>query len=194
MEEINAYVKRSRRRTLEIQVVHGGDVIIRAPYGMSATEIRRFVDQKRDWIAYHVLKQRAREEESDEELAKQGINGPFTEEDIRKMTVQARRVLTQKTQKYAAQIGVTYNRISIRHQKTRWGSCSSKGNLNYNCLLMLCPEEVQDYVVVHELCHRLEMNHSRKFWNAVASVLSDYVSRRQWLKEHGGALIERLPE
>ena len=66
------------------------------------------------------------------------------------------------------------------------------GNLNFNCLLMLCPPEVLDYVVVHELCHRKHMNHSRAFWAEVERVLPDYQMRRNWLKEHGGALVERL--
>ena len=68
----------------------------------------------------------------------------------------------------------------------------TKGNLNFNCLLMLCPEEVQDYVVVHELCHRLEMNHSPAFWEQVERVLPDYQKSREWLKEHEKELIGRL--
>ena len=89
-------------------------------------------------------------------------------------------------------MGVTYGRITIRSQHTLWGSCSSKGNLNFNCLLMLTPPEVLDYVVVHELCHRKEMNHSARFWAEVEHVLSDYEIRRKWLRENGTALISRL--
>ncbi|HAN50208.1 MAG TPA: metal-dependent hydrolase, partial [Lachnospiraceae bacterium] len=86
-------------------------------------------------------------------------------------------------------MGVDYGRITIRHQKTRWGSCSGKGNLNFNCLLMLTPPEVQEYVIVHELCHRKEMNHSYRFWAEVEDVLPDYRVQEQWLKTNGGALI-----
>ena len=89
-------------------------------------------------------------------------------------------------------VGVSYGGITIRAQKTRWGSCSSKGNLNFNCLLLLAPAEVLDYVVVHELCHRREMNHSPKFWAEVERVLPDYDARRKWLKENGPGLISRL--
>ena len=100
----------------------------------------------------------------------------------------ARSIFTQKAAYYARLIGVTYGRISIREQKTRWGSCSSKGNLNFNWRLIFAPEEVVDYIVVHELAHRKEMNHSRAFYNVVASVLPDYKVQEKWLKENGEKL------
>ena len=89
-------------------------------------------------------------------------------------------------------MGVSYGRITIRCQKTRWGSCSAKGNLNFNCLLMLAPPEVADYVVVHELCHRKHMNHGAAFWSEVARILPDYARHRAWLKENGSRLLARL--
>lgn len=89
---------------------------------------------------------------------------------------------------YEKIIGVTHNVIHIRDQKTRWGSCSSKGNLNFNWRLMLAPPRVLDYVVVHELCHRKEMNHSKAFWNAVETVLPDYKELRKWLRDNGNTL------
>ena len=83
-------------------------------------------------------------------------------------------------------MGVDYGRISVRQQKTRWGSCSVRGNLNFNWKLALMPEEILDYVVVHELAHRVEMNHSPRFWAVVETVLPDWRERRRWLKQHGG--------
>ncbi len=84
-------------------------------------------------------------------------------------------VIPERVRPYAPIVGVTYGRITIRNQKTRWGSCSSKGNLNFNVALMLVPEEVMDYVVVHELTHRKEMNHSQNFWTEVERVCPEYV-------------------
>ena len=95
-------------------------------------------------------------------------------------------------ERLAPLVGVSIHRVTIRCQRTRWGSCSAKGNINLNCLLMICPEEVRDYVVVHELCHRREMNHSPRFWAEVERVMPDYRRHRRWLKEEGSALMGRL--
>ena len=101
-------------------------------------------------------------------------------------------MVTERVQYYAPFIGVTYNQIAIRAQHTRWGSCSSKGNLNFNCLLALVPTEVLDYIVVHELCHLKELNHSDRFWDEVGKILPDYKTRKKWLKDNGSNLIARL--
>lgn len=104
----------------------------------------------------------------------------------------AKKVIPEKVAYYARLMNVTYGRISIRKQKTRWGSCSNKGNLNFNCLLMMMPPEVLDYVIVHELSHRLEMNHSKRFWAQVEKVIPDYKTQKTWLKEHGIEIMIRM--
>ena len=114
-----------------------------------------------------------------------------TKEDIRALADSAVRVIPERVRYYAPMIGVTYGRITIRNQRTRWGSCSSIGNLNFNCLLMLTPVEIQDYVIVHELCHRIEMNHSKRFWQLVESAMPDYKARRKWLKDEGKYILMR---
>ena len=117
---------------------------------------------------------------------------PFTMEEIRALADQALRVIPGRVARFAPVVGVKYGRITIRNQRTRWGSCSAKGNLNFNCLLMLAPPEVLDYVIVHELCHRKEMNHSPRFWAEVAKVIPDYKSREKWLKTEGTRLMRRM--
>ena len=173
---------RSNRRTIVIEI-RDGRVIVRAPQRMSKAEIERFVASKADWINKHL------------EAAKKRQSVPvqsFTAAESQQLADAALQDIPQRVRKYAAIIGVTVGRITIRNQKTRWGSCSSKGNLNFNCLLMLCPEEVRDYVVMHELCHRKELNHSSRFWYEVARVMPDSAQHRKWLKENGGSLIARL--
>ena len=98
----------------------------------------------------------------------------------------ARRVIGQRVSYFAAKMGVTCGRIFIRAQKTRWGSCSGQGNLNFNWKLILMPPEILDYVVVHELAHRKQMNHSPAFWAEVERILPDWRERRRWLREKGG--------
>ena len=117
------------------------------------------------------------------------LKGKLSARERELLTEQAKQVFTEKVAYYANIVGVTYGRVTIRTQKTRWGSCSSLGNLNFNCLLMFAPEEVQNYVVVHELCHRKELNHSRRFWREVARVMPDYKVHKKWLKEYGGKIM-----
>ncbi len=93
-------------------------------------------------------------------------------------------LVSRQAQSQGAEIG-SVNRISIRSQKTRWGSCSSKGNLNFNWRLVMAPAEILDYVVVHELCHLAYLNHSGQFWQLVSSILPDCRERRSWLKANG---------
>lgn len=112
--------------------------------------------------------------------------------EIHKLADLALKVISVKVKHYAGLMNVQYGRITIRNQKTRWGSCSSKGNLNFNCLLMLAPDEVVDYVVIHELCHLIEMNHSKAFWKQVEQMMPDYKKHRKWLKDHGNEIMERM--
>ena len=176
-------VVRSRRKTVCIQITPTGEVIVRCPSRMRMEDIRRFVDSKRNWIAAHLEKQRSRP------------SFPvLTRDELEELRRQAAEDLGQRVARYAPVVGVEYGRISIRVQKTRWGSCSARGNLNFNCLLMLMPPRVRDYVVIHELCHRKEMNHSARFWQLVEMVMPDFGECRKWLRENGGGYLARLPE
>ena len=174
---------RSARKTVAIQITPAGKVILRCPNRMSRKEAEAFLERKESWIEAHLAK-----------LTQGPGLQPLTQEEIEILAHQAAQDLPQRVQRHAEAMGVTYGRITIRRQRTRWGSCSVKGNLNFNCLLMLCPEDVREYVVIHELCHRLEMNHSVRFWAEMAKWCPDYARHRKWLKENGGSLIGRLPE
>lgn len=178
---------RSGRKTLSLEITREGKVLVRAPYRISRAEIERFVQEKSGWIEKHLEKVKKRLEER-----KACPIERMTMEEIQILADEALKILPEKTAYYASAVGVDYGRITIRNQRTRWGSCSSKGNLNYNCLLMLTPDEVQDYVVVHELCHRLEMNHSPRFWAEVERVLPEYRAAKRWLKEHGAQIMDRM--
>ncbi|MGN1408586.1 MAG: M48 family metallopeptidase, partial [Eubacteriales bacterium] len=117
---------------------------------------------------------------------------PFTAAELERMSEIALEKVTSRAGHFSAIMGVSYNKITVRRQVSRWGSCSSKKNLNFNCLLALVPDDVLDYVVVHELCHLKEMNHSEKFWREVERVIPDYKEKRKWLSDNGGELIRRL--
>ena len=174
---------RARRKTLSIRITQEGNLEIRAPLGMPKGEIEAFLKEIAQWIETHRAKVLA-------EYA-QGQEAPLGEEEILTLAEQMRQRLPGKLNRHAASMGVTFGRVTIRCQQTRWGSCSSRGNLNFNCLLMLAPEEVLDYVVVHELAHRKQMKHSALFWQEVTRECPDYKKSLRWLKDRGGALLSR---
>ena len=164
---------RSRRKTIAIQIDREGQVIVRTPYGITKRQVEEFLDEKKDWL----LQTRQRVEKRKTEQI------PISEEVRREGIERAKRIFPERTAYFAKRMGVDYGRITIREQKTRWGSCSSKGNLNFNWKLVLLDPELLDYVVVHELAHRREMNHSKNFWKIVEAELPDYRARRRRLKE-----------
>lgn len=178
-------VIRSRRKTVALQVLGLNDVVVRAPMRMSNREIEEFVQQNMDWIQKN-LKKVAENQKEEEEIV------PMTEAEVRELAEQATQLIPERVKHFAPLVGVTYGRITIRNQKSRWGSCSAKGNLNFNVGLLLAPPEVLDYVVVHELCHRKEMNHSPKFWAEVSKLIPDYKQHEKWLKDNGRAIIKKI--
>lgn len=163
---------RSRRKTIAIELNRQGEVTVRVPVSMSDRQVEAFVLERQDWIC----RNRKRLQEAGP------APKPLEPEEIEHLKKEARPVLEKRVRYYAEKMGVQYGRIAIRHQKTRWGSCSADGNLNFNCMLMKVPPFVLDYVVVHELCHRKQMNHSPAFWTEVEKILPDYRKARQWLK------------
>ena len=184
--DISVRVIKSGRRTISLEVTPDGEVILRANRLTSRKEIERFIDSKADWINRNVRKAMKRKEEQKKAISEGGRM--LNDEEIALLKRQAAKIIPPRVRYYADLIGVEYGRIAIRYQKTRWGSCSGKHNLNFNCLLVNAPEEVLDYVIVHELCHIIEMNHSAKFWEQVGKVMPDYKKHRKWLKDNGDSL------
>lgn len=174
---------RSDRKTLALQITPDGKLLVRAPRRMPLWQIRKFMEEKRSWIAAH--------RSAAQSAFREGQAHPLSERELDDLKSRAKDYFTARTAFFAEKMGVSYGAISIRCQATRWGSCSASGNLSFNCLLMLAPEEVADYVIVHELSHRIQMNHSPAFWAQVSQVLPDYRAQRQWLKEQGGTLLSR---
>lgn len=178
---------KSKRKTCSIQVLPDGQVVVRAPIEMSGRAIRDLLKQKQPWID-------ASQEKMAELYTRRSLLSPLTEKEISYMIQQARKVIPERVRIYAERMDVTYRNVSVGRQRSRWGSCNSKGDLRFNCLLMALPEDVLDYVIVHELCHRKEMNHSKAFWNEVEKALPDYKESYKWLKLYGGDLISRMPK
>ncbi len=169
----------SDRKTLKMTITREGTIRMQAPYGFPKAFIEKFVREKQNWIYKKI-------EENEEETKRLGP--PLSFEERGAYFKAAQEYFPKRVEYYANLLNVTIGRITIREQKTRWGSCSSKGNLNFNWRLMLAPEEVRDYVVLHEVAHRKEMNHSEDFWEIVGTTMPDYERRKQWLEEHAREL------
>ena len=181
--ELPANLIKSNRRTVSIIVKPGGEIILRAPKRMPNPMILSFVNEKESWIVKTYLKQSqirqapAKEEKSHQTLALE-----------KRYRDAAKDYIPKRVEYYHQFTGGRYTKITIRDQKTRWGSCSSNGTLSFSFRLMMAPPRVLDYVVVHELCHLTHMNHSKEFWNMVQTILPDYKEHRKWLKENGHTL------
>ena len=176
-------ILRSERKTIAVEVSYKV-IIVRAPHKMPDEEIVAFLKKKEKWIERTLQKIETKKNATCDVLTASEING---------LAEKAMEVIPEKVKRFASLFGVDYGRITIRNQRSRWGSCSSKGNLNFNCLLMLLPDEVIDSVVAHELCHIKHMNHSKNFYDELTRVFPNYQQCRMWLKENGGQYLSRLP-
>lgn len=175
----------SRRKTCAVSISAEGKITLRLPLRTSESQIRRLLLDKQHWIITHYL-----------EAVQRAANRPVSNlTDAQRIALEKRYIAAAKdyfpkrTAYFAPITGGNYQRITIRDQKTRWGSCSANGTLSFNWRLMLAPPAVLDYVVVHELCHLTHMNHSKAFWALVESACPEYRTHRKWLKEHGQTLV-----
>ncbi|WP_449077030.1 M48 family metallopeptidase [Ruminococcus sp.] len=183
--EYNVEVRRSKRKSVAIKITADMQIVVFVPLYVSDNEIERMVISKSKWIDEHMLKVQSTIDERSK-LEK------ITFEQVKELADQAVEYIPKRVKYYAEKENFVYNKITIKNLVSRWGSCSTKGNLNFNCLLMLTPDYVIDYIVVHELCHLREMNHSEKFWAEVEKIMPDYQRAELWLKQNGGNLISRI--
>lgn len=183
--EYNVEVRRSKRKSAAIKITADMQIVVYVPLYVSDNEIERMVISKSKWIDEHMLKVQSTIDERSK-LEK------ITFEQVKELADQAVEYIPKRVKYYAEKENFVYNKITIKNLVSRWGSCSTKGNLNFNCLLMLTPDYVIDYIVVHELCHLREMNHSEKFWAEVEKIMPDYQRAELWLKQNGGNLISRM--
>lgn len=180
---IQVQVVYSNRRTMGLEIKKDGSVFARIPNGTSGEYVMDFIKERQEWIVQKWFLIMERQKKEEERPLRDYEMNPELENLYR---ARARRQLEGRAAYFAERMGVSYNKISVRAAKTRWGSCSAQGNLNFHWKLILMPPEILDYVVVHELAHRKEMNHSARFWAEVEKILPDYDRRRKWLKDYGG--------
>lgn len=179
----------SDRKTIAIEIHGDASVTVRAPLNATQEDIDHALKAKELWIQRHldlIMSKRDNVQYKFKEVQK------LSAEELNDLKAQASEYIPKRVTYYAKKIGVDYGRITVRNQKTRWGSCSEKGNLNFNCLIMLMPPDVIDYVVVHELCHRKHMNHSKRFWAEVKKVMPNYEEQIEWLMIHGADIMRRM--
>ncbi|MGH2970661.1 MAG: M48 family metallopeptidase [Gaiellaceae bacterium] len=181
MDEL-VVVRRSRRaKRWTIDLPWGEPARLTVPLGMSDKEIDRVLRAHRDWIATERAQQRPR----------LGLDRRTVSEVEGRRA--ARELVHMLVEEEADALGVEVNRIQIRDQRTRWGSCSPDGNLSFNWRLVLAPFDVLDYVVVHEVCHLREANHSRRFWRLVETRRPNWRDQKAWLTSHGPELLAFRP-
>lgn len=172
-------VIRSKRKTLSLQI-RDGSAVIRAPFWATDAEIESFVQKHKGWL--------------EKNLQKANTDPPLllSPEQKRLLIERAKDVFAERCAYFSEKMGLSYGKISVRMQQTRWGSCSRSGNLSFNALLMLAPPQVLDSVVTHELCHLVHMDHSADFYEMLYRFCPDYPLCRQWLRDHGTQLMAQI--
>jgi predicted metal-dependent hydrolase len=181
-EIISCKIKKNGKATrLKITVdINGVSVVI--PSFVQEIEAKRFLEAKKNWIMTRVKELQVHQEE-------QLAQGELRKQLASWYRQQATEAIMSRVMYYSEKVGVVYHTVRIKDQKTRWGSCSAKKNLNFSWRLIMAPPEVLDYVVVHELCHLIHLNHSPAFWQLVKNQLPDYSRHKRWLKDQGATLM-----
>jgi len=166
----------SRRKTVGLIIRHDGTFEVKAPLRTPITVIQTFIHSKQRWVENHQQKA----------FQRNALKPVYSVEQIKEYKNKARATLSNKVAYWAEKMGAPYGTIRIKNTSTRWGSCSSKNNLNFHWKLVLFPVEILEYVVIHELAHVFEKNHSSRFWNIVQRYYPQYLAARTWLKTDAG--------
>lgn len=211
MQEIPYKVVRSDRKSIALVIDNEANLVVRAPRGMTDDVIADFVKRKHRWInekrkQVDVFgeKHSKVELQTGENIMYMGNSYAIVQDDVDAVAIsgneihvpqefsledmiawlkgEAKRVIDERTSRYASIMGVVPGEIKLSEAKARWGSCSAKNNLNFAWRLVMCPLSVIDYVVVHELSHIVYQNHSLAFWARVKTMLPDYEDRQDWLR------------
>ncbi|MBP9864077.1 M48 family metallopeptidase [Patescibacteria group bacterium] len=164
-----------RARRMRLAVYCDGTFVVTAPVAMDTNLIEQFIIRKSQWVIDKIEYFKG---------ASVNILPRSTKRDYLTSKEIALNLAKEKIERFNQTYQFKFNQINIKNQKTRWGSCSRKGNLNFNYKIIHLPEKLADYIVVHELCHLKEFNHSQKFWNLVAKVMPDYLELRSELKRN----------
>jgi len=166
-EKIEYTVRKHRQaKRLKLAISCDGNCVVTLPWRMGFVSADDFIRKNAEWVL-----------EKMKAMKKIGRNSLFARHDqveYLKLKEHAREMVASRLEKYAEFYGFQYNAVAIRNQKTRWGSCSSKGNLNFNYKILLLPQRHADYIIVHELCHLKEFNHGKRFWNLVGQTIPEY--------------------
>jgi predicted metal-dependent hydrolase len=164
--------KNSRARRMRLTVHYDGRVVVTIPTRATVRGAERFIHEKKEWLLKQV-----------NEYIRNAPTYSHAEHDFRRHRLDALNMVTEKLQLFNITYQYTYNRVHVKDHKSQWGSCSTKKNLNFNYRILFLPDKLRDYIVVHELCHLGESNHSKAFWKLVAQTIPEYKKRRRELRQ-----------
>lgn len=175
-EEINYELKESKRAfRVRLSVFYGGKVAVTMPMGFSIEKMERFILEKAEWILEKINVMKKKDFDP--------VFHNFSKREYKKFKNQALALAEKKVEEFNKFYGFRYNKISMRNSRSRWGSCSEKKNLNFNYKIIFLPQDLLNYIIVHELCHLGEMNHSKSFWNLVEKTIPDYREMRKKMRK-----------
>jgi predicted metal-dependent hydrolase len=165
----------NRARRMRLAIYCDGDFVVTAPYNLDQNLVEKYIIRKSQWILDKL---------DYFKNFRTTVLSPTKTNNYSHLKAQALQLAKDRIEYYNRTYNFKFNAVNIKNQKTRWGSCSKKGNLNFNYKIALLPQKLSNYIIVHELCHLGQFNHSQKFWNLVAKAMPDYLDIRKELREN----------